>query len=82
MKKVGYWMTKLRVHETKTRSLLKALSFRVIEISVDTLILSFFVTPAVALGLAISLEVICFLLHFAFERVWNKIHFGRHIIEE
>ena len=73
---------KLKVHETRTRSLLKALSFRIIEIAVDTFILSFFVTVPVALGLAIALEVTCFLLHFGFERVWNKIHFGRIIIHE
>ena len=72
---------KLKVHETKLRSLLKAISFRIIEISVDTFILSFFVTPQVALGLAISLELICFLLHFGFERIWNRIDFGRKIVQ-
>jgi len=72
----------LKVYETKTRSLLKAISFRFIEIAVDTAILSFFVTPVIAVGLAIALEGICLLLHFAFERGWNKINFGRHIIED
>ena len=72
----------LKVYETKTRSLLKAISFRFIEIAVDTVILSFFVTPVVAVGLAIALEVICFVLHFAFERGWNKINYGRHIYEK
>ena len=69
----------LKVYETKRRSLLKALSFRVVEIAVDSLILSFFVTPVVAIGLAIALEGICLVLHFVFERGWNKIDYGRHI---
>jgi uncharacterized membrane protein len=72
-------MDKLRVYETRKRSLLKAVSFRVIEVVVDTLILSFFVTVPIAIGLAVVLEFICFLLHFLFERVWNKIDYGRVI---
>ena len=70
-----------RINETRKRSLLKAVSFRVIEIAVDTLILSFFVTPAVAVGLSVLLETLCFILHFAFERIWNKINYGREITE-
>jgi len=72
----------LKVYETRKRSLIKAVSFRVIEIAVDSLILSFFVTPAVAIGLAISIEGLCLLAHFIFERIWNKINYGRHIYEQ
>jgi uncharacterized membrane protein len=71
---------KLKVHETRKRSLIKAFSFRIIEIGVDTLILSFFVTVPVALSLAVGIEFTCFLLHFLFERIWNKINYGRLII--
>ena len=70
----------MKVYETRVRSLLKAVSFRVIEITVDTFILSFFVAIPVALILAILLEVVCFLLHYSFERAWNKIDFGRYVI--
>ncbi len=69
----------MRVHETRRRSLLKAVSFRVIEITVDTLILNIFVPATTALVLAITLEGICFALHFIFERVWNRINYGRYI---
>jgi len=62
------------------RSLLKSISFRIIEIVIDSLILSIFVQPAVAIGLAIGLESICLILHFFFERVWNHIQYGREII--
>lgn len=70
----------LSVYETKLRSFLKAVSFRLIEITVDTIILSFFVTPPVAFGLSVTLELICLLLHFVFERIWNKIQYGRIIV--
>ncbi|GEM_PF-1400897 len=70
------------IHETRARSLLKAISFRVIEIAVDTAILSFFVEVHIALTLAVVLELICFVLHYFFERIWNKIHFGRHEVRD
>jgi len=65
-------------HETRKRSLLKAITFRVIEIAIDTIILSFFVVPHVAIGLAVGMECICFILHYLFERIWNKVNWGKH----
>ena len=72
----------MKIHETRARSLLKAVSFRIVEIAVDTLILSFFVDTHIAVMLAIALEFVCFVLHYLFERVWNKTDFGRHIIDD
>lgn len=73
-----------RVNETRKRSLLKAISFRVIEIAASTTILYFWagVSLETAISLAVVIEVICLLLHFGFERVWNKIQYGRHIVEK
>jgi len=70
------------IYETKIRSLLKAISFRIIEISVDTWILSYFVETHVAVGLAIALEGVCFGLHYGFERIWNRFNYGRVIKQE
>ena len=70
----------MKVTETRKRSLFKAISFRIIEIAIDTFILSIFIDLHVALGLAIVLELTCLLLHFLFERVWNRIDYGRNII--
>ena len=74
-------MSKLVVYETRTRSLLKAISFRVIEITIDSIILHFFgkLDVGLAIGLAVAIEGICLTLHFIFERVWNKINYGRII---
>jgi uncharacterized membrane protein len=85
----------VRINETKKRSLYKALSFRVIEIAVDTgaiylvfnnidricafLGISYL---AAAFWLAVLLEAFCFGLHYCFERLWNRTDFGRHTKED
>lgn len=67
------------IHETRKRSLVKAVSYRIIEIVVDTFILSFFVELNVAFTLAVVLEVMCLLLHYTFERFADRIQWGRYI---
>lgn len=71
-----------RINETRRRSLLKAVSFRIIEIALDTLILSIFLEIHLALGLALALEGLCLLLHYGFERLWNRTDYGRGFIED
>jgi len=72
----------MKINETRKRSLLKAVSFRLIEIALDTLILSIFVSPQIAITLAVLLEGLCLALHYGFERVFNKIQWGRDIVKE
>ena len=67
------------IHETRKRSLVKAISYRVIEILLDTWILSYFVGVKVALPLAVALEGMCLLLHYTFERGWDRVQWGRYI---
>ena len=69
----------MTVNETRRRSLLKGLTQRVIEVGVDTLILSLFETPHVALGLAVLIEGLCWCSHYTNERLWNKVDYGREI---
>ena len=71
----------LKVNETRRRSLLKAVSFRLIEIAASTGILSFFVEVETAFGLAVTIECLCLGLHYIFERIWNKSQWGRCIEE-
>jgi len=72
------------INETKKRSLLKAVSFRLIEIAASMAILHFWAGVALetAFGLAVTIETICLILHFGFERIWNKIPYGRYIKED
>lgn len=72
---------KSKIDETKLRSFLKALSFRIVEIIIDTILLSYLgLHIHVSLLASILIELICFLLGFSWERVWNKIRWGRRII--
>lgn len=66
------------IYETRIRSLLKAVSFRVIEVVIDTVILSFFVDVHIALVLSLVVEFTCFIVHYIFERLWNRINYGRY----
>ena len=64
--------------ETKARSLLKAVSWRIIASIVTTLIAYSFGLPAKAIGLVFFADLIIkFILYFIHERVWiNFVKFG------
>ena len=76
----------MKINETRKRSLLKAVSFRVIEVAIDTVVLWYAYemlqpfTPAKAFALAVFMEATCFSVHYIFERVWNKTDYGREIV--
>lgn len=73
-------MNCVKIHETRKRSLLKALSQRVVEIAATALLLTPFVGEVpTAIGLAVASETLCFGLHFLNERIWNKVDYGRGI---
>lgn len=67
------------IHETRKRSLVKAVSFRIISGVLDMLVLSFFVELPVAATLAVCMEGMCLGLHYLFERVADRIQRGRYI---
>ena len=72
----------LKVNETRKRSILKAVSFRILEITVTTLALHFWFKQgwSSSVGGAVALETMCLLLHFLFERIWNKTDYGREVL--
>ncbi|WP_022671134.1 adenylyl-sulfate kinase [Hippea alviniae] len=68
--------------ETKTRSLLKAVSWRVFATSITILIVFIFfgkLELAIAAGILESISKI--IMYFVHERIWNKINFGRKRVE-
>jgi len=70
--------SKSKASERPTRSIVKALSWRVIG-TVDTLLVSYFLTGEWLLASSIaSVDFLTkFVLYFAHERVWNKINWGK-----
>jgi len=72
-----------RVYEIKSRSLLKSSSFRVIEITIDTILLKIAGLPLFeSIGVAILIEILYFLLGFGWERLWNRIRWGRKVVHK
>ncbi len=68
----------LRMADKHYRSLIKGVSWRITG-SIDTLIISFFITGKLKLALGImSVEFFTkVLLYYCHERVWEKLSFGR-----
>ena len=70
----------MKINETRRRSLLKAVSFRVIEIAFDFCVLVWFVELHQAIWMAILFESVCMGLDYLKERGWNKSNYGREIV--
>ncbi|MFK5959101.1 MAG: DUF2061 domain-containing protein [Lutibacter sp.] len=64
--------------EKATRSIVKAISWRIIG-TLDTIIISWFITGQIAMALSIGLvEVVTkMVLYFFHERIWNFIKWGK-----
>jgi hypothetical protein len=71
-----------KVCETHLRTALKGITAKVLEIFFDFIVLNLFLHQAgESLGIAIGLEGLCYLLNYLNERGWNKIMWGRKVIE-
>ncbi|MFA5796384.1 MAG: DUF2061 domain-containing protein [Candidatus Shapirobacteria bacterium] len=66
------------MHERKRRSILKAISWRIIG-TLDTFLISFLITGKFKFAISISgIELLTkFSLYFMHERIWNRIRFGK-----
>lgn len=62
--------------ETKKRSIYKALSWRVVAILNSWSVLALVITDS-SFWNAILMNLTGFFLYFGFERIWNKIKYGR-----
>jgi len=75
---------KYKVNETRKSSLVKAISFRIIEVIVDIFILFGLIkTGLPALFIAgvgaIAVEASCGIGYYLWERLWNRINWGREV---
>lgn len=68
----------MRFHEHISRSLTKAITFRVFIIIADTLVLYLLIRRLdIIIGIITVSTLIHTLLYFAHERIWNNIHWGK-----
>jgi len=65
------------IRETKTRSIIKAVLYRIISVTSSFLILwLLFGIPSVALGAAIVVNLTSFIIYYTYERIWSRIKRG------
>jgi adenylylsulfate kinase len=62
--------------ETKNRTIMKAITWRVVATLNSYIILILFITTG-SLWKAIFMNITGFFIFYIFERVWNKIKWGR-----
>lgn len=79
--------TRQKVNETKKRSLMKTVSFRIIEVVMDIIIILALLQSGlpeliIAGAGAILVESSCGIGYYIWERLWNRIDWGRIIIDE
>jgi uncharacterized membrane protein len=76
-------------HEKHSRSIAKAISYRIISICVDlTIVYSLAVLfdaphkTQLTLGVVLASNSISIFVYYIHERVWNKFHFGRRVLPD
>ena len=64
--------------ETKTRSITKAILWRLVAVT-NSFVISwlFFETIAAALGAALAMNVTGLIIYYVYERVWNRVNWGK-----
>ncbi len=70
--------TKRKASEQHSRSLIKSISYRILSITVDSLV-AYFITKDIALsaGIVIVVNTYSTILYYLHERVWANIRWGR-----
>jgi hypothetical protein len=71
----------MEIKETKKRSMIKAITWRIAAIINSWAILSFFVNGS-NLYKALLMNLTGFFVFYGFERVWSKIKYGRFVVKE
>lgn len=71
---------KLKVSETRSRSLVKSLVYRFISI-IGTGLLSWAVTRDIkeAASVTLVIQIFLIILYYTYERVWDRVEWGRKV---
>lgn len=67
-----------KAHDKRTRTLVKAIAYRVLSISADTLAAYFFTrSTLVTFAIVLFVNSYSMVLYYIHERIWAHIHWGR-----
>jgi len=68
--------------EKHSRSFAKAISYRLLSISLDFIIVFAFTKKVeVTIWIVVLSNVVSIFMYYFHERMWNKVHFGRKLID-
>lgn len=68
-------------HEKRSRSVAKAITYRLISICVDSVIAFTITRSAEKTAYFVLLSnTISIIIYFIHERIWNRVHWGKHTI--
>ena len=63
---------------TRRRSLAKSLSFRMVSITTDLIVIYLFTRKAaLSLEIALGANITSTIMYYIHERVWNRVHWGK-----
>ena len=68
----------MKISETRSRSITKSLTWRVLALSNSWFILTIIESQSNFMK-ALTMNIIAFILYYLFERLWNKIKYGRYV---
>ena len=70
-------------HEKHSRSIAKSISYRILSIVSDTLLVYAFTHRIeLTLGIVGVSNFVSVFLYYFHERIWNKFHFGRKVLHD
>lgn len=68
-------------HEKRTRSIAKAITYRLISICVDSVIAYTITRSAEKTAYFVLFSnTLSLIIYFIHERIWNRVHWGKHTI--
>jgi adenylylsulfate kinase len=69
--------------EKHTRSIAKAISYRLVSIAFDLLIIFAFTKKIeMTIGIVVISNIVSIFMYYFHERAWNKFHFGRKLLTD
>lgn len=73
-------MVMTKVNETRTRSILKGITGRILEVILDTFLITIIGVPIeISFTISVIIEGLCFIAGYINERFWNFTDFGRTV---
>ncbi len=72
----------MQLKETRARSIVKSISYRLVSIMIDICVAYFFTRKlSLSLGIVLVVNAYSTFLYYGHERIWNKVRWGFKAVE-